>query len=610
MNMKHLVTIAVAAVLACAAANVNAQSIVMSGSSGIFLELGQASATQPLTSPAILNCGWSDGGSAGKHFTLTDTRPAELGDPDLVDSGEQGWVTWTINAGTCSGTTSSTLINVNVDLSVDSSVGNRCFFANPSCEVTTSAVGGSGTGCTAGSGDIDSATFTETTCLPTAVTNLMSGGASLSINGSATDVRPEDTLFATMRGFQTCGTPMVTGSQYMGVGYQTQPSGFTHSAGLVGTQIKNGGENGAGSGPFNLGLFALEGNDPFATAAGTTKTVPAFTVIEVGAVPVVVFVNPEDDGGFGSLQVSNIDRGVLSGYLDGSFQRVTDLVPQAYAAGTGESFTFVREFLSGTYNTTEFNIPDSVQNQSSQDVGLASVDSTTGLPPLECTAIGGTTNNGGALADGSSQFSGTFYRVRTIGTGSMVSAVEALSDSLGYAFWSAANFSSATSTNAKYLTVDGIDPLQEVWSDGLVPVKGNLANVTLSHVRDGSYPIWSILRVICGTNCTAVGKLVTSAADFVGPEQPDFIPASTLTLVRSHFSPPGVLYGNSAKCTELSAGPPAFWSCPKNMSNGNTTAGETAEAGGDVGGVVYTLQADGDFSSDSGNGVGEVSHRN
>lgn len=597
MKMKHLLTIAVAAVLAFAAVNVNAQSIVMSGSSGIYLELGQASTQQPLTGSAILNCGWSDG---SKTFTLTDSRPTELaeGDAALTDANNNAWVTWTISGGTCTTATAAQVINVNLMVSVDSSVGNRCFFANPSCTVHTSVSAG-----TNGAGTIANGTFTES-AIPQVVINVIN--TPLSLNASGTDIRPEDSLFATLRGFQGCGWPMATGSQYLGTGYQTEPTGYGAKAvGLVGTALANGGVNGDGGSALNLAKWALSGNDPFAAAAGLTKNAPAFTVQSVGAVPVVIMVNPANDAGLGSLAVTNIDSGILAGFLDGSFQRVTDMIPQGYSAGAGEAYTFVREFLSGTYNTTEFNVTNTQSNQSSMDVGVAAVNAavtTADLPPLECNGTPSATqitNGGGLLKDSSTPF-GNYYRSRTIGTGAMVTSIKGRSDSLGYAFWSAANFSGVSATNGKYLTVDGVDPLQEVWQDGLVPTSGNglLANVSLSHVRDGSYPIWSILRVVCGSNCTATNALITSAVNFVGPSQPDFIPlvgtnVPPLKLVRSHFAPPTVTMACSTP------------------SNGNTAAGENAECGGDVGGVVYTLQADGDYAADASvtPSVGEVGHR-
>jgi hypothetical protein len=585
----NALVIVVAALLTLAATNANAQSvgIIMSGTSALFPELYEASLAQS-------GCGQMVPAANGV-FSLTDTRPTEEGDPNAIDAGTYAWVTYVITGGTCAAPTG--IGTVNLDMIVDSVVGVRCFMANPSCRVTTNANA-------AASG------------LPQVVLNFINtagtGGGGLSINSAATAIRPEDALFATLRGLWPC--PNVVGGAYLGIGYQTEPAGYAHSTGLVGTQILNGAANGAAGGPVNLLNFALEGNDPFAAYNDLNLSPPSWSVISVGAVPVVVFVNPSSETGFGSLSVTNFDRGVLSGFLDGTFQRVPDVIPQNWAPPPipPEAFTFVREFLSGAYNTIEYAVPNSMGNQSSQDVGVQAVGGFPVLPPLECKALANSVTNGnGKLADPSIPFPGTDYRVRTIGAGNMITSVLGKANSLGYAFWNTGNFAGATPVNARYLTVDGIDPLQEVWQDGEIPTSGNglLPNVSLSHVRDGSYPIWSIARIVCGSNCTSVEELVNAAENLVGPSQPDFVPDSSLTVLHSHFYPPGVLYGNSAECTEVSAGPPAFWNCPSNMSNGNLLTGENIEAGGDVGGVVYTRQADGDYNFDTANGMGIFGRR-
>jgi hypothetical protein len=172
----------------------------------------------------------------------------------------------------------------------------------------------------------------------------------------------------------------------------------------------------------------------------------------------------------------------------------------------------------------------------------------------------------------------------------------ATQDSLGYAFWSAGNFSAAQPGTAKYLTVDGVDPIQETWSDGLVPTSGNdlLGNVSLSHVKDGTYPIWSILRLVTdnsGVAFTAAGKLQTAAANFLSPSQPDFVPLSQMAVVRSHFAPPGVSFPNNSG----------------NPSNGDP--GKTVEAGGDVAGLAYSYQTDGAYNIDNGQSTGNIGHR-
>ncbi len=607
MKMKFTFVVA-AAVFAFTAASVNAQ-IFMSGSSAIFLEMGQASLAS--SAGANTQCGWSDGGSQSKHFTLTDTRPSELtpAGANLTDTGNQAWVTWQVASGANCTTAAIIAGTVNVFVNVDSGVGDRCFFANPSCEITTTATGGEADGGLIGT------TGHPASALNANVVTLMTAPAFLSINAAASDVRPEDANFQMLRGFKSCGTPMVAGSQYLGIGYQTAPQ--ADEAGLVGQQIHFGAGSsnvkaGAG-GPFNLAAWNMTGSDPFNAA----KAVPAFTVIPVGAVPVVVFVNPQNESGFGSLQVSNIDHGVLASYIDGSLQRVVDPLTQGYGASSAYSVTYIREFLSGTYTTMEFNIPNSQANQSSTDVGLAALNSfNAGLnpyPPFECASVGGITSTApGAGINDLGAGTPNPYRVRTIGTGNMTAEVYGQKDALGYAFWSSANFAGSSATTAKYLTVDGVDPIQEVWSDGLLPTSGNgtLGNVSLSHVKDGSYPIWSIVRVLCTpstTPCTDLATLVTFAQSqsFVNFSQPDFVPAGTLQVVRSHFSPPTVNYPASAAN--------ANGSTPANTpSNGNPAAAstESGENGGDAGGVVYTLQAVGDFAVDSGNAVGEVGHRN
>ncbi len=200
---------------------------------------------------------------------------------------------------------------------------------------------------------------------------------------------------------------------------------------------------------------------------------------------------------------------------------------------------------------------------------------------------------------------------------------------LGWSFWSRPNFQNAysgthgnasTFADARYLTVDGVDPLMASYRPysavsgagpcasgtcpaGTIPTlaNGGLSAVTFPHIIDGSYPIWSFLRLVCvgsGTAaCTAAQTLATSAQNFValGPSvtslhPPDFVPVTSSTaawnsvVVRSHFTPPGT----TIKCTTV--------------ANGTTlttiTAHKAPECGGDVGGVVYTVTGDIDYETD------------
>src|SRR5208282_3048465 len=118
------------------------------------------------------------------------------------------------------------------------------------------------------------------------------------------------------------------------------------------------------------------------------------------------------------------------------------------------------------------------------------------------------------------------HRQRVIGAGNMLSVLfgntnitsPPVGAVLGYAFWSTQNFKNAYSssshynTNARYLTVDGVDPLLNSYGPypgsagpcasgtcpaGTIPTPGNggMGSVTLATVANGSYPIWSFLRL-------------------------------------------------------------------------------------------------------------------
>ena len=201
----------------------------------------------------------------------------------------------------------------------------------------------------------------------------------------------------------------------------------------------------------------------------------------------------------------------------------------------------------------------------------------------------------------------TSPHLRAITTGTMIkSAVEGTADSIGYAFWSAGNFSSATygtggSKQLKYLTVDGVDPLFAAYSTstpGEIPTTAALLNtVTLQNVVNGSYPIWSELRFV-SLNTTTTGYATTlasyatlydswtSGCTTTCGSQPDFVPAASLNVERAHFGPlPGVTDAYTP-----SQGPRVCGS-----SSG------AIEAGGDAGGIVTTLQAGSDFAVLKGN---------
>ncbi|MGA9673648.1 MAG: hypothetical protein WBQ94_30935 [Terracidiphilus sp.] len=604
MKTNRLFMIAAAAVLAFAAAsaNVHAQTVGLgiAGSSAQFQEAGQAAAGQ-------LGCLLV---TSSKNFTLNDVRGSGSTGVSVADSAA-GWVAWVpAVAGNCAGTNAANG-SVYYYINTDSVVGNRCFFGSPSCSV-------------AFSGTVTTTCFPGVTCATSLPAGVQSAITSSRVNVAATDIRPEDGEFAMTRALTPCNLTLGTGSQYLGLGQQTANPNQGNpilQAGNTGTWTIGGYNLNTqlSASSFNVAAFNLQGNDPASGAAIANGTGNNWSVISVGAAPELVIVNPTDTNGLGSLSVTNVDRSTLAGFLDGTFGAVQDLVPQLFSS-TGEVpvNVVIREPLSGTYNTMEYAIPNNIANQTSQDIGEAALfanNNGLAFPAYYCTGatVGGgktwasQTAPNNPLQETNSHASVTSTRSRVLGTGNVVKVVEHATDSLGYAFWSQANFSSATPGNAKYITVDGVDPIQEVWSDGEVPTSGNnlLSNVSFSHVKDGSYPIWSILRLVAsavatscdsatGVHTVSCASLATTLANneqkFVTPDFPDFVLKDQLSVVRSHFTPPGVVYpGNGGSPSNGDAGSP--------------------EAGGDVGGMVYSQQADNDYSADNSTTTGQTGKR-
>lgn len=447
-------------------------------------------------------------------------------------------------------------------------------------------------------------------------------------NAAVTDIRPEDAKFATTRALGKLNAART------GLGYGPAP---------IGSPIKEW--SGSGSSTFNVVDFALSGFDPI-----TGSAQKPYTTITVGAAPVVVFVNTQAGASssssfhFSDPSVTNIGRFTLAGYLNGS---ITNTSALATSAVTGNPVhVFLREPLSGTYNTMEFNVPASKEIASSQEIGVdPSVNTLTGADangnmgnPLNITVV-----NAACPTCKLGTFNSAFQmeglagatRQRAIGTGDMVKVVarmvdasgitanaaavknsagvittpastctyaeslgvvsqssaagtcfDANGDAIGYAFWGYGNFSFGNNVaplTTKYLTVDGVDPLYSAANPntngaGVFPVcdssnfnylGGKCPAVPFDNIMNGSYPIWTMYRVVTSSPAPAlVAALVAQAQDnsVVGVVR-DFVPANSMKVFRSHYLQAGV------------AGSDGF-------------ATGTTEAGGDVGGAVYTVQQD------------------
>jgi hypothetical protein len=553
-TVKNLLkaSFAVGAVLVALSANSQAQTVAVNGlgSSAIFLELGLAASSATTATPAGLGatCLWTENVNS---VVATDTSATG----SLQDKGN-AFVAWTPGTGTCSAPVSPTIYAY---LQTDSVVGNRCLFNGTLCKIAYPTSNPATNNLILTTGEVS---------LPASIANALN---SSSVNVAGTDIRPEDAEFAIARALKPCGTAVATGSQYLGLGYTN------------GTTINSF----FSTSTFNVINFTLP---------------TAYTVTPIGAVPVVVVVNsPSASTGFNAAGITNLTSSALAKFLDGTYSYTNQALSTPAATGLAVT-TIIREPLSGTYNTMEYNVPNNTTLKTSQDVGLnqpaAQKDcSGTSASPNPMNIA---TTSGGA-------------RQRAIGTGQELSSVLATPTSLGYGFWSVANFKAFTgTTNARYLTVDGVDPLLNTSStsgitystyNGALPLAGSaeMANVNLLNVANGTYPIWSMVRLVNAgsTAPAAVTNLANASQNFVqsgsSTARPDFVQTSSLSVVHSHVVPPA------------GAGEPT------SAANGHvglpTSVCTATELGGDVGGTVLTLVADSTYCSRNGVKTGQTGLR-
>jgi hypothetical protein len=384
-----------------------------------------------------------------------------------------------------------------------------------------------------------------------------------------------------MRLFQPCGSPMYR--QPFDLGYRlTYGLGYATGTTGVGLQIKSA----FSAALFNVLDFALAGTDPF-----TGNAVPSFQVTPIGAQPIVVAVAPATDT-TGIAGASDINSFTLALFYEGVLGRATDL---AGVTNGNAVVTLVREPLSGTYNTFEYSVPNTSQFHTSQDDnfcnGSAVFSQTMNIASANGAVVGAA-------------------RKRVIGTGEMVSTLNAATgtnDTLGYSFWSGANFNAKS--NIKYLTVNGVDPLLDSYgvSGGVsytpgalpqaVPGAGvpPLSAVSFKNLAAGDYPIWSAVRVVGKPADAGVANLV-AASHTVDATQHDYIPLTTLKVWHSHFP----LYGVTGAFANGST---------INTANDLCNAGST-EAGGDAGGANVLESNNKDFCADYSNASGLVEKTN
>ena len=567
MHVRHLsATVLVCAVISLAAtadAAVNVK-FVAAGSSAMWQSMGIAAKSL---------CGGTCSHWTAKGKTAGGNNWGQLSDPRnsaiVVEPGNL-WVVW-----------DAAQANAWAYLSVDSVVGNRCFFANPRCKLQVDSTAQS----TAGQGLISSALWgADAAAVPAAIFTAINNAA---LTAAGTDIRPEDAQFEECRVNSILDTV-----NYTGLGYNSAvPSGtcpvftdpLTHKTGTAITSAVTGSSAKANPVAFNI----IAGTaDPF-DATGKTFLVKKSVTIPVGAAAIVFVVNRKNTtNGLGKIfgstfAVTNITDSLARSVLEGKNCNGSVLSTQLSAP----IFPWLREPLSGTYTTTEFNV---VRNTGTTHPFVTSDTQESGVHPANAN------NNPLNLPCTGSGSQGK--RQRGIGTGEVMNGVGSAggvlntTDGLGYAFFSFGNVSKlAGSASYGYLTLDGTDPifLSYTGSEPGQNGKGRLPTCTapcpvskfwsnpsgsFPNLRNGTYRAWSVLRLVTdvqpsgtctsnpNTNFCNAQAVVTQAQSNVNSTVPDFVSFAALTKYRSHYTQSGVT--------------------PNDGLSGQT------EAGGDVGGCI------------------------
>jgi hypothetical protein len=513
--------------------------------------------------------------SASNAVNLTDSRTT----PVNVDPGTV-WVVW-----------NSTATKVWSFNKVDSVVGDRCYFAQPHCSVNATQANLSGSG----SQQISSVLWGADSALPANVQALFTNGTPVTV--AATDIRPEDAAFAACRVNSSLGAGSNGGNASDGtdgLGYNTNnAAGVCPAAGLsaahyVGTPIQSGFPG--STTVANVLSFNIKGSDPISGTA-----IPAFSVVEVGATPVVF--------------ITERDKGQLTNLTDASTQQLQQAFSgascdaSAFGLPAGGIGVFLREPLSGTMNTTEATVFRHPAVYPGSILGVSQEENVGTHNPLAGQA--GTCKTGAGA------------RYRGIGTGEEVKSVQNSGhnfnmDGIGYTFFSYGNVSAIANNPAYgYITLNNVDPIFASYGPqsatgiamdpgqpntaGTLPAAANLPSscgsafpcaenqiwaggLSFPNLRNGSYPSWSVVRLVSnGTGLTNAKALVKNSQAFVVTSVPDYVPV--LKTVAGGITDPGLLIVRS-HYQEYDGAGTLLGAAPVNSG--------TTEAGGDAGGVILS----------------------
>lgn len=484
-----------------------------SGSSALFNALARAARTANLA-------------NNGTYTLRSNNSPNPVVAEAGLNTGGNLWVSWTGS--------SANNRQIAFYIAVDSTVGVRAYLNSSTLNTSTGAafLPVPVPGATTNGNAIDIPFFNRTAttpALPVDVSLPPDVEASIKgavFNAGGTDVTPADAKQATRRSFllgygsnATSGAPIPISS--------SNPA-FEPTPSQIAARPR---------------VFSSYGTQNVAILNFNLSSRPFF-LQNLGASPVLVFVNRATGSDLAAASVSNVNRFSLAGLYSGQLGQVNDIDP-ASAASTNPVIVNQRELISGTYITFQNCIPLAFETEPfTQGVGQE---------------LNVTTNPLSAV-DG--------QRRRVIGTSQMTSVVNTAANTnhIGYAFWSVGTF--VPLTNTKYLTVDGVDPIVANYGGGTYT-----SDPTFANIQNGSYPIWSVLRLLLP------GSPSGALATFVGAiNVDDVVPATTLRVFRSFRATPDV-------------------SAP---SNGVIDPIASPAAGADSGGAVFLINNEINFVNATG----------
>lgn len=520
------------------------------------------------------------------HYTLKGGNNAWVSDSrtsgTITIPNEYGnlWVVWSEKTG-----------DIWAYLSVDSTVGVRAFQAVPRTTLGLNALSSLPVSATTNLYVWDDGS--NDTALTTGAYDAI---ASKPFTAANTDIRPEDALFATRRSLAA-----LDATDYIGLGYGSSPTQLVATNKILG-EVTSGSEANPVNFELSFSTDSFAGKDPF-----TKEAVPAFVTIPIGAAPIVFIANNSDATGL--AEVKNITSVEALKLFSGT--ECDDSVLGGSSAIA--VYPFLRESLSGTMNTTEFNVfRTSSPWSTSQEEGVNPTAANSNPLNLPCKT-------------------GAGKRQRAIGTGDEVKGVHNQEDGIGYVFFSyeALNgknsadggniVNSSNVENVKYLQLNGVDPINATYSAGAIPVCGSATSPdfscapttpssTFPNLRNGTYKAWSEYRIITDASGeTNAQALVTKAGYVADNILPDFVPFAAVCGSSSSKDEPGLsVYREHFTITSTSSTAPSYGIAATNADNGSIpatikcsglparslvgrTIGGTTERGGDVGGtIVYT----------------------